>query len=364
MTDRSLDAIRHALAQITADERVPADTLGGFVRDAFIAAGLDATDATIATDAAVYAQLHGTQSHGVLHLPLYLTGLVDGTIKARPAIALEIGLPCTAVMDADNALGLVAGTRAIDRAIELAGEYGLGAVAVRNSSHFGVAGYYADRAASEGLIAFSFTNASPAIAPTGGREARLGTNPIGAGFPVPDGDPIVVDLATAAVARSRIKQAATRGEAIPEGWALDPDGQPTTDPERAVAGSVLPIGGPKGYGLALVVELLCSAMSDNQPGFEVTYESEVKRSSRIGQFFLAMAPAGFVGPERYGRRVRHIANVLTGTPPLDPARPPRLPGSRGAALAREYARDGIPVSDNLRRALARAVDLLESRGAD
>ena len=130
-------------------------------------------------------------------------------------------MPCCAVLDADNGLGLVASQRATDMAINMARQMGLGAVAVRNSSHFGAAGYYADRAAAQGLIGLAFTNAMPAIAPTGGTEGLLGTNPIGAAFPVPNADPVIADMATAMVARSRIRHALAAGQkTIPEGWAL------------------------------------------------------------------------------------------------------------------------------------------------
>ena len=143
------------------------------------------------------------------------------------------------------------------------------------------------------------------------KEALLGTNPIGAAFPLPDADPIVLDMATSVVARSRIRYMLALGQkTIPDGWALDPDGKPTIDPAVAVKGSVLPIGGPKGYALSLMVELLCSALSDGEPGFQVTYENVVKRPSTISQFFFAMNPEGFVGLDRYGKRAAHIADKV------------------------------------------------------
>lgn len=349
-----------ALRDIVAAERVGVDRLSAFVCDLFMAAGVPEEDAGIATEILVYAQLRGSQAHGVLHMPLYLTGLVDGTIKARPEITTEQSLPCTRVMDADNALGIVASRRALDMAIGLAREYGLGAVAVRNSSHFGVAGYYCDYAADRGMISWSFSNASPAIAPSGGIEPLFGTNPIGVGFPLPDADPIVLDMATAKVARSRIKQAASLGEKIPADWALDPDGNPTTDPDLAVAGSVLPIDGPKGYGLALMTELLCSAVSDNEPGFQILYENQARRPSLIGQFMLVMNPEGFVGMERYGKRAAHIAERVQSSRAKEEGNSPRLPGARGHALERDYRANGIPVTPVLKTSLTKAVDLLAS----
>jgi LDH2 family malate/lactate/ureidoglycolate dehydrogenase len=252
--------------------------------------------------------------------------------------------------------------RAIDAAVGLAKRYGMGAVAMRNSSHFGGAGYYAERAARQGLIGVAFTNASPAIAPTGSKEALLGTNPIGAAFPLPGTDPIVLDMATSVAARSRIRYMLALGQTtIPDGWALDPDGNPTNDPAVAVKGSVLPIGGPKGYGLALMVELLCSALSDGEPGFQVTYENVVKRPSAIGQFFFAMSPDGFAGLDTYGKRAAHIADKVRAAKPIEGAQAPRLPGARGREMDRRSRAEGLVMFDNLRHALRLVADTIEKR---
>ena len=359
MTDKA--EVTGKLRQVAQAARVAPDELADLVVDVFALCGVPREDAAIAAEVAVWAQLHGSESHGVVHLPLYVRGLIDRTIKARPAVTTTQGLPCCAVMDADHGLGLVVSQRATDMAIAIAEQQGLGAVAIRNSSHFGAAGYYAERAAEKGLIGLAFTNAMPAIAPTGGTEGLLGTNPIGAAFPIPDADPIVADMATAMVARSRIRHALAAGEkAIPEGWALDPQGQPTTDPAVAVKGSLLPIGGPKGYALSLMVEILCSALSDGEPGFQVTYENMVKRPSNICQFFLVLNPDGFAGAERYGARVGHIAEVIGQAKPMEGAAPPRLPGARGHAVSRQVKADGIAMFGNLRSALNNVAGMIDS----
>ena len=343
-----------------ADRIAPAE-LAALATDVFLHCGMPRADAEIAAEVALWAQLHGSDSHGIVHLPLYTRGLLDGTIKSNPAFATEQTLPCCAVLDADHGLGLVASRRALDMAMSFAKTQGLGAVAVRKSSHFGAAGYYADRAAEEGLIGLAFTNAQPAIAPTGGLEGLLGTNPIGVAFPVPNADPIVADMATAMVARSRIRHALAAGQkAIPEGWALDPEGRPTTDPALAVKGSILPIGGPKGYALALMVEIFCSVLSDGEPGFQVTYENVVKRPSNICQFFLVLNPQGFVSKQAYDARMSHIADVIGKAKPMQGAPPPRLPGARGHAVKRKVAAEGLAMFDNLRAALKNVAGMIES----
>jgi LDH2 family malate/lactate/ureidoglycolate dehydrogenase len=358
-------ALAAQLRKIAANQQVAPSVLSALVSDVFVHCGVTRGDADIAAKVAVWAQLHGSDSHGAVHLPLYTRGLLDQTIKCQPLFAVQHAMPCSAVIDADHGLGLVASQRATDMAIDMAKSHGVGAVAVRNSSHFGAAGYYAERAADHGLIGLSFTNAMPAIAPTGATEGLLGTNPIGAAFPIPGADPIVTDMATAMVARSRIRHALAAGQrTIPEGWALDPTGQPTTDPAVAVKGSLVPIGGPKGYALSLMVEILCSALSDGEPGFQVTYENMVKRPSNICQFFLVLNPDGFAGGERYGARMSHIAEVIGNAKPMAGAAPPRLPGARGHAVKRKVEAEGIVLFDNLRAALKNVAGMLESHATE
>jgi LDH2 family malate/lactate/ureidoglycolate dehydrogenase len=355
-------ALAAQLRQVAVADNVTPAALAALVADVFVHCGVPRADADVGAEVALWAQTHGSDSHGVVHLPLYTRGLLDRTIKSNPAIATTQALPCSAVMDADHALGLVASRRAMDLAIEIAKTHGVGAVAVRNSSHFGAAGYYADHAAEQGLIGLAFTNASPAIAPTGGTEGLFGTNPIGVGFPLRGAEPIIADMATAMVARSRIRHMLAAGQkAIPQGWALDPQGRPTTDPAEAVKGSVLPIGGPKGYALSLMVEVLCSALSDGEPGFQVTYENVVKRPSNICHFFLALNPQGFAGGKAYDARMSHIAEMVGKAKPMAGAAPPRLPGARGHAARRKTAAEGIAMFDNLRAALNNVAGMIESR---
>jgi LDH2 family malate/lactate/ureidoglycolate dehydrogenase len=357
----NIEALTERLRKLASGEQVKPAELSRLASDVFEHCGVPRADADIGAEVALWAQLHGSDSHGIVHLPLYVRGLLDRTIKAQPSFAVTRPMPACAVLDADHGLGLVASRRAIDLAIDIAKRLGLGAVAVRNSSHFGAAGYYADRAAEQGLIGLAFTNAMPAIAPTGGMEGLLGTNPIGAAFPIPDADPVIADMATAVVARSRIRHALAAGQkTIPEGWALDPSGQPTTDPAVAVKGSLLPIGGPKGYALSLMVEILCSALSDGEPGFQVTYENMVKRPSNICQFFLVLNPEGFAGKERYGARMTHIAVVIGKAKPMQGEAPPRLPGARGHAVKHKAAAEGIAMFGNLRSALNNVAGMLES----
>lgn len=358
MSDRAPD-LAARLRTIAAAATIQAAELHGLAATLFAALGLPADDAETAAEAALYAQRTGSDSHGLVHLPLYAIGLLDRTIVARPELAIGRNGACTVRIDAGNGLGLVVSHRAMTLAIDLAREHGLGAVAVCASSHFGAAGYYAAMAATRGVIGIAVSNAAPAIAPTGGITPLLGTNPIAAGVPLGDEPPMVVDMATATVARSRIRQMLAAGQAsIPSGWALDPAGNPTTDAAAAVAGSVLPVGGPKGFGLAVLVEMLASALADGSPGFEITYENVVRRPSGISHFFLAIDPAAFAGAGRFAQRAEHIAAVIEGSQGRADGPAPRLPGRR------RVASEEIALGPNLKAALRQTADIIEKRKGD
>jgi LDH2 family malate/lactate/ureidoglycolate dehydrogenase len=173
-----------------------------------------------------------------------------------------------------------------------------------------------------------------------------------------------MDMATSVVARSRIRAMLALGvKELPDGWALDPEGKPTNDPAIAVKGSVQPIGGPKGYALSLMVELLCSALSDGEPGFQVTYENVVKRPSTISQFFFAMNPQGFVGLDAYGKRAAHIADKVKAAKPIEGMPSPRLPGERSGEADRKNRAEGLAMFDNLRHALNVVAGIIEKRAA-
>jgi len=334
--------------------------LGTSVQELFRSLGLSEEDTQFASDVILYPQLCGLDSHGLCTMPLYVTGLLDKTIKSLPNVTIKNQKVCTLLIDADNGLGLSESKKAMLSVMNLAKTYGLGAAAVRNSSHFGSAGYYADLAARQGLIGLAFSNAAPAIAPTGGLTQLLGTNPIGAGVPIGNREPMVLDMATSVVARSRIRQILSSGQScIPEGWALDSDGKPTTNAELAISGSVLPIGGAKGYGLSLLIEFLCSALADTEAGFSITYENVVKRPSGISHFFLAIDPNGFAGLEKFIQRSDYIASTIEESKCIKGEELPRIPGSRGHAKKIERLDTGIPIGPSLKLALIKTADIIE-----
>ena len=326
--------------------------------------GLTPEDATTAADVSLYAQLAGLESHGLVHLPLYVTGLIDGTIRARPDLRIHRNGSATAHIDAGHGLGLVVSHIAMNLAIDLAGEHGLGAVAVRNSSHFGAAGYYGDLAARQGMIGIAMSNSAPAIAPTGGVTALLGTNPIGVGIPLGATEPMVLDMATSTVARSRIRQSLAAGhKEIPAGWALDATGNPTTDAASAIAGSVMPIGGPKGFGLAALVEFAVQRLAGC--GTRIS-PSPTKTSSNAR---AASATSSWRSIRHRSAAPMHLDVARTTSHPSSKPAKARArrdtrracPAGRAQDARRASLATGIPIGPALKAALVQTADLLETK---
>lgn len=318
--------------------RFAAQSLRRLAADALNALDVPTADAALVADSLVDAELEGQASHGLIRFPFVLGRLRTGLINPRPSMQLTSDRPAVAVLDADNCLGPVAGMRAVEAATERAMTAGAGVVAVRRSNHLGSLGFYLRRFTASGVIGLAFTNTPPAMPPPGGHTPYLGTNPIAAGFPT-SGEPVIVDLATSQVARGRILKAARVGEPIPEGWAVDAGGQPTTDPEAAIEGSLLPLGGHKGFALALLVEVLSGVLSGAAVGPEVggTFV-ESDRESNVGHCFVAIAPAALMPgfAERMDRLTADIRR-LGG----------RVPGDRRHSERTHRLREGIDLSDEL-----------------
>lgn len=294
----------------------------------------------------VEANLRGVDSHGVSRLPAYVQRLRAGLVNGDPRPSVQRRDGAMAVVDGDQGPGQVAGVFATELACELAREHGVGAVGVRRSTHYGAAAAYVIRPARQGLVAISTTNSEPLAVPFGGGRAALGTNPICFGAPTGDGV-FVLDMATSQVAANRVNLARDEGLAsIPEGWAVDADGRPTTDP--AVAESVVPLGGYKGYGLALMVEVLSGVLW----GAGVTHDigrmyDEWDRPQDVGHFFLVLDPERTVGRAAFTRTLDALLAELRGIPPAPGHDEVLVAGDpeERTQVARE--RDGVPLGTRL-----------------
>lgn len=322
--------------------RLDAEQLTGLAVDALRRQDVPEDDARIVAAALVEADLGGQASHGLMRLPFLLRRLQAGLINPHPRMRVHGSRPAAALLDADNGLGPVAGTRAVDLAVERAREFGLAVVAVRHSNHLGAMNFYLRRITAGGLAGLAFSNTPPAMAPPGASTALLGTNPIAAGFPAPGGD-LVVDLATSQVARGQILKARQAGRPIPEGWAMDSTGHPTTDPESAIAGSLAPLGGSKGFALALVVEVLTGVLAGAAvgPGVTGTF-SPSDQESDVGHSFWALDVDAF-GPG-FGERLERLVTSLRDAGG-------RVPGERGRQERERHRHEGVELPDALVREL-------------
>jgi LDH2 family malate/lactate/ureidoglycolate dehydrogenase len=284
-------------------EPVYASVLTDFCVRVFRKLGVTEEDAKITAEVLVAADLRGVDSHGVARLRRYVRGLNNGMMHLEPKIKVVSETPTTVLIDAGGGLGQPVSYRAMKQAIEKAGQYGVGFVTVRNSNHYGIAGYYAMMALDHDYIGLSMTNAGALVSPTFGRKAMLGTNPIAVAVPGEDELPFVLDMATSTVPRGKLEVYNRLGKSIPLGWAVDETGTPCTDPGRILdnfvnrtGGGLLPLGGAgelmgghKGYGLAMLVEIFCAALSGSAFSYE-TYKVAPNDSpfpANVGHFFGA-----------------------------------------------------------------------------
>lgn len=331
----------------------PAQKLQRFVRDVLVAAGANLEAADSAGRVLVAADLRGHESHGVARLPAYVAQLEAGTVdgQARPIIVTESG--STALIDARNGLGHLAGEMAMDHAVDLARQHGSAVVAVTESNHYGIAAHYVERAADAGMIAISTTNTGASVAAAGSSQPFFGTNPLAIAAPALEEPHLVFDMATSVVAGGKFEVAIRKGESIPEGWGIDAEGRHTTDPGQVfgAGGVLLPLGSRrelsahKGFGLGMLVEVLSAVLAGGPVGPGVgnlTYASS-GIPSRVSASFIAIAPDAFGGEVALRERVTALRSALTALSALDPEDPVRTPGARSHRLRTERERDGVPI---------------------
>jgi LDH2 family malate/lactate/ureidoglycolate dehydrogenase len=297
-----------------AEERYSPDHLRDFGARVLEALGVPSADAALVADSLVQADLWGHGSHGMLRLPWYAARLRTGAMTAAAAPAVLADTGPLVLLDGRDGVGQVLTERARVLVVERARRHGIGAVGVRNSNHFGTAMYWTRRAAHDGCVAVLTTNASPAMAPWGGREKVLGTNPWSIAAPGPEGRVVAVDIANTAVARGKIYLAKNKGEPIPDTWALGPDGSPTTDPAEGVLGVVLPMAGHKGYAITFLMDVLSGALTGSGVGTEVHGPYEPQARSRAGHLFLAIDPSALGDPADYEARVQRLIDEVKDVP--------------------------------------------------
>jgi L-2-hydroxycarboxylate dehydrogenase (NAD+) len=336
--------------------RVAFDPLRAFIQRSLQAVGQPEADAATVARLMAEADLQGSDGHGVIRLPPYVRRIRNGGINLTPDIRIVQERAATALLDGDNGMGHLVMSRAAEIAVEKARTCGIGWVGSRLSNHAGPASLYARMPLAAGMIGLYFAvgNANH-LPPWGGLEMLLSTNPIAAAIPSGDEPPIVLDMATTVAAYGKVKAKAQRGEAMPEGWMIDRQGQPLTDPKRADEGFLLPIGGYKGYGLALLVGLLAGTLNGAAMGRQVIdFNKDEKSVTNTGQAIAAIDPAAFGDPAAFRAAVDTLVRDLRASEKMPGHDRIWLPGEQSHERRIAYARDGIPIPP----ALAAALDKL------
>lgn len=329
--------------------RVSEADLFAFTCRVFEAAGMPPENAALVAENLTQGELHGLGSHGVSRLlPVYVQRTRAGAFNPTPHVKVLQCQGSTAVVEGDNGPGAVVGTYAMDLAIALAREHRSGWVAARNSNHFGAAFLYTRKALREGMIGFATTAAVPQVAPFGGNAAALGTNPLCIAVPGGERGPIILDMATTVVARGKVQLAALEGKPIPLGWAVDAQGRPTTDPVAGSKGRMLPLGGYKGYGLALMVEVFSSLLTGAAFGGGIGgLFADFDRGQRVGHFFGALDVSAFMPLDAFRQRVDELIAYVKGMPLAEDTEEILVPGEPEARKAAEYRAAGIPIEGDV-----------------
>src|SRR5688572_32755234 len=331
------------MAEIVA---VPAVRLRALVARLFEAGGAPAEDAALVAEVLTEADLRGVESHGSTRVAGYLSMIKEGLLNPRPKVQVLRDLPSTAMLEGDNAFGIVVARRAMQMAMDKAATTGIACVTVRNVTHTGLVGFYTMMAARAGFIGVSMNNGPAILPPFGGTTPTYATNPFSFAVPAGDKDPIVLDMATSVVAGGKLRLAAKKGAPIPPDWALDREGRPTTDPQEAIFhGFMQWAGGYKGFGLATVVEVLGGVLSGGLFGSDVPPMKDFGRDPLVTcAFYLAIDPERFMPIEEFRARIDRLVDhvkaseVASGVPEVF------IAGEPEARRKSDRLRDGIPVS--------------------
>ena len=337
-----------------ADFICSADRLKEFSAKVLCAHGLPLRDAETVASGLVHANLRGVDSHGVARIPIYAERLRCGLVNSAPDIRVIKDSGAALVVDGDNGMGAVVTMHALELGLQRLERHGSVSIAIRNSNHYSAGSYYAARAMERNAAIWLYSNAPPTMAPWGGTKRYLGTNPYTFAVPAGKYDPIILDMATSVVARGKIILAAERGQRIPAGWAVTADGEPTTDAKAALAGSVLPFGGPKGYGIALMIEIVSGILSGAGFGPRIgdLYE-DFSKPQNVGAFMQLSSIDAFMTIEEFNQRMEMLVGEIKACQPASGVDEILMPGELEARIARKRQREGIPLAQHTYEALQR-----------
>ncbi|KAJ5662864.1 hypothetical protein N7507_003595 [Penicillium longicatenatum] len=333
--------------------------LQNFVTQILIANGTSSTHADIVSKCLVSADLRGVDTHGSNRIPSYMERIRQKALDASAIPTLEQKTPVAAQVDGHNGFGFVAAHMAMEHAIEMAQTFGMGMVSVKHSNHFGMSAWLVKQALDAGMMSLVFTNSSPALPVWGGREKLMGVSPIACGAPSGDGTrPFILDMAPSIAARGKIYKALRRGEKIPDDWALDKDGNRTNDPAKALEGVMLPMGGPKGSALSIMMDVFSGVFSGAAFAGHVTNPYDPSKPADVGHFIVAIKPDLFMSMEEFKGRMDYLYKRVVESEKMAGVERIYFPGELEIMTEEKRLIEGIPFAETEIASLNKEADLV------
>lgn len=317
-----------------------------FAERILIGNGVPKDNAIIVARHLVEADLRGVDTHGMNRIPSYMARIREGVLSADASPTLHQITPAVAQVDGHNSFGFLAASKGMSAAINMASTSGIGMVSVKHSNHFGMSAWVVQQALDAGMMSLVFTNSSPALPVWGGKSKLMGVSPIACGAPGGErGRPFIMDMAPSVAARGKIYKALRRGEKIPEDWALDKDGQRTDDPAKALEGVMLPVGGPKGSAIAIMMDVFSGVFSGSAFAGHVTNPYDPSKPADVGHFLIAIKPNLFMSVEEFKERMDYLYNRVVGSDKMALVDRIYFPGEIEEMTKEKRLRDGIPLVD-------------------
>ncbi len=329
------------------DTVLRAEDLQRFCEECLIDCEVEREEASIVADSLVKADLRGVESHGVTRLGIYVKRLKRGVVNPRPTISVVSERDAALLIDGDNGLGQIVAMKALNLGIAKAKQSGSVSIGVKHSNHYGGGAYYVQHAVSRDMIAFAYSNAPPTMAPWGGVEPYIGTNPYSYGVPAGQYEPIIFDMATSVVAQGKIILAAKKGEPIPAGWAIDKDGKPATDADAALEGTVLPFGGPKGYAISLMVDIMAGVLTGAGFGPRINnLWTNFDEPQDVGVFVQLIDIDSFMPVETFKERIDQMISEIKSLRKAEGTEEIFMPGEIEHRMEQQRLDSGIALNPN------------------
>ncbi|KAI5917159.1 Malate/L-lactate dehydrogenase [Camillea tinctor] len=314
-----------------------------FVENVLVGNGVPVVNAATVAKCLIAADLRGVDTHGMNRIPSYMARIRQGVLDATASPELTKVTPVVAQVDGRNGFGFLAASTGIEAAIDMAREFGIGMVSVKHSNHYGMSAWIVQKAIDAGMMSLVFTNSSPALPAFGGKSKLLGVSPIACGAPGGKEKPFILDMAPSVAARGKIYKAKRRGEKIPSDWALDSGGRPTDDPDAALGGVMLPMGGPKGSGLAIMMDVFSGVLSGSAFAGHVTGPYDPSKASDVGHFFVTIKPDLFMSLDEFRERMDYLHQRVVNSDKAAGVDRIYFPGEIEQLLQEERERTGIPL---------------------